>query len=99
MSLFGGLPDIFVGVFGRPVTIVPTSGGPIQVNGIFSDRPEDELGVTQPGAVLHLREVDAGAVVNGVHIQIGTDWYRARTPRPDGEGMTEIRLEVSNAPI
>jgi hypothetical protein len=99
MSVFGGLPEIFIGTFGQPVTVLPNNGGlPVQVTGIFVNRPVDELGIVQQGAVLHVREADAAAIRDGNFVQIGSEWFRARSVRPDGRGMASIRMEATNAP-
>lgn len=97
-SLFDGLPDIFIGTFGQAVILHPTTGNPVETSGIFNPRSVDELGMVQPGSVLHLKTADAQIIKDGDHIQIGDDWYFSRVERPDGKGMVPVRLEKTNAP-
>lgn len=97
-SPFDGLPDIFIGTFGQAVTLHFDTGWQIQATGVFSPRSVDELGVIQPGAVLHLKASDATNITDGFRVQIGDDWYFARAERPDGKGMIPVRLEKTNAP-
>lgn len=97
-SVFDGLPDIFVGTFGQAVILHPAAGDPVSVQGVFNPRSVDELGVTQPGAVLHLKSSDAAIISNGSHVQVDGEWYFARVERPDGKGMVPVRLEKTDAP-
>lgn len=98
MSVFDGLPDIFTGAFGQPVTVYKSGGAGAVYNGIYNPRAVDNFGVVQPEAMLHLRQVDAAGMTDGDLVQIGADWFAARVQEPDGKGMVPIRLEVTNAP-
>lgn len=92
-SPFDGLPDIFIGAFGQAVTLVDSLGVPHDTHGIFRNQSVDALGMTQPGAVLHVRAVDAAKVADGDTVIIRDDWFYIRVEEPDGKGMVPIRLE------
>ena len=97
-SPFDGLPDIFTATFGQAVTLYPDQGAPVQVTAIFNPRSVDALGMSQPEAMLHMRQVDAEGVTDGTYAQIGDQWFRVRAAEPDGKGMVPMRLESRPAP-
>lgn len=97
-SPFDGLPDIFIGTFGQAVTLVDADGVLHETRGIFRNQSVDALGMTQPGAVLHVTTADAAKVVDGGVIHIDGKWFLARVEEPDGKGMVPIRLEHRDAP-
>lgn len=94
MTLFSGLPDIFVSTFGQSVTMVPLGGPSYEVQGVFSERPVDALGMVLADAALHIRDADVGRVTDGHEVQVAGKTYFLREPRPDGEGMTAYTLEL-----
>lgn len=97
-SLFDGLPDIFVGVFGQAVEIALSGGSTLETTGVFQSRAVDDMGVVIPGAVLHLRDADAELAPDGTQVRVAGQWFSARVGEPDGKGMTPITLEKSDGP-
>ena len=97
-SPFDGLPDIFLGAFGQAVTLYTKSFETIETRGIYRARSIDALGMTQPGAMLHLSSADAAQLEDGASVQIGDEWFTARVAEPDDKGMVSFRLEASDGP-
>lgn len=98
MNAFDGLPGLFLGQFGQPVTLYDEMGEPHPTTGIFRRRSSVDLGVVQDGAILHLADADAAILKDGNNVLIDGRWYFARAGEPDGFGMTPCSLEVSHGP-
>lgn len=91
--LFDGLPDVFTHVFGQAVTLL-TAYGTAEVQGILQTRPVDALGVSLPGARLHLSVADAADVGEADKVIVGEAWFTVRgAPELDGKGMAILYLE------
>lgn len=92
-SIFAGLADVFTCTFGQTVTIVPEFGAPRDVQGIFTERPVDALGVVMADASLHIQDPDVQGATDGDQAVVSGVTYKLREPRPDGFGMTAYTLE------
>ena len=93
-SPFDGLPSVFLGAFGEAVTLVDSEGVEHATTGVFRAQSVDALGMTQPGAVLHVSSADAAKVADGDTVRVGSVEYVVRVEEPDGKGMVPMRLEA-----
>lgn len=95
MSVFDGLPDIFVGAFGEPVVY---NGG--EIAGIWIDPPAlVSLPLGVPVATtrteLHVRATDFPTVQpaeGDVVVRAGVTYRVDGPPQPDGKGMIVLTL-------
>jgi hypothetical protein len=62
------------------------------VTGIFDDLYTDEFGVSGSDPTITVRTIDVASVGSGDAVSIGGVDYTARTPEPDGLGITHIPL-------
>jgi len=99
MSVFSGLPDVFVSTFGEAVTIIPVGGDARQITGVL--RRESDRGVGFDGGGLthevrlHARAADVHDVDDGAAVSAGGVDYLAGAPAFDGRGMASITLRLA----
>src|SRR5262245_57179711 len=102
MTVFDGLPDIFVGAFGEPVSYVPKATGvAVALSGII-ETPSIDVATAEAGYApmvsvaptlsIQTSSLPAQAAVGDTLTVRGTT-YSVRVFRPDGRGMTRLQLE------
>lgn len=96
MSVFDGLPDIFTGAFGQPVTLRNASAQTVEIEAIFQHRTEIGLDVATRTPTIHVREVDWVDMEEYADCLVTVDGtnYRPRNAEPDGKGMVMVELEL-----
>lgn len=94
MSIWDGLADVFTGALGEVVLVEPARGTSRMVQGIFSSRPADDLGISMNTPMLSAKTSEISDIGDGDGVRVGATQYIVREVRKDGRGMTSLLLEA-----
>ena len=99
MSLFGGLPDLFVSTFGEAVTITPTWGPPRVITAVYRREVDRDSAFDRSGQIhdvrLAAREADVQDITDGARVTARGVEYLTGAPAFDGRGMAVLDLRLA----